>query len=366
MIQTAEASTPPPLADHPDGVGFRVPYQLTWCHAADGVRLRAAFWQSPQPERPTGTVLVVQGRSEFVEKYREVIGELGARGFATVAFDWRGQGRSTRQLGNLGKGHVEDFDDYLLDLDAIIGEMTAREMPKPWTILAHSMGAAVALLALARGPSPFVRAMLSAPMVGLNGWNGSFLARMIARTCASLGLAHAFVPTGRPTPVPQSAPFATNPLTSDERRYGVMCGWLDAAPSLGIGDPTIGWVDAAFNAMQQFQNPEFGRVNRTPIMMILAGKDSIVSTKAAARLAHTMRGASCITLPGIRHEVLMERDEARNLFWRAFDEFVIRSEEQASHREQTNPVNPPPFATEMPDLAAALDLQGLPSALGTT
>ena len=45
-----------------------------------------------------GTVVVLGGRAEFIEKYFEVIGELLARDFAVAALDWRGQGGSARRL----------------------------------------------------------------------------------------------------------------------------------------------------------------------------------------------------------------------------------------------------------------------------
>ena len=51
------------------------------------------------PERPRGTVVLLTGRGEFIEKYAtEVVGELLERGFAVVALDWRGQGLSDRPL----------------------------------------------------------------------------------------------------------------------------------------------------------------------------------------------------------------------------------------------------------------------------
>ena len=56
----------------------------------DGVNLRFARW-APPPGRK-GTVLVLQGRAEFIEKYFETVRDLRARGFAVVTFDWRGQG----------------------------------------------------------------------------------------------------------------------------------------------------------------------------------------------------------------------------------------------------------------------------------
>ena len=43
----------------------------------------------------------------------------------------RGQGGSAHQLRNERKGHVEDFEDYLLDLDALIGAYYAIK-PDKW------------------------------------------------------------------------------------------------------------------------------------------------------------------------------------------------------------------------------------------
>jgi len=64
--------------------------------AADGLPIRVARWH---PEgRARGTIVVVQGRAEYIEKYFETIGELLQRGFCVVSFDWRGQGLSGREI----------------------------------------------------------------------------------------------------------------------------------------------------------------------------------------------------------------------------------------------------------------------------
>ncbi|MEI9901544.1 MAG: hypothetical protein WDN31_17105 [Hyphomicrobium sp.] len=49
--------------------------------ASDGVRLRYAYWRATG-RRQRGTICLFQGRTEAIEKYFEVIGELRERGFA--------------------------------------------------------------------------------------------------------------------------------------------------------------------------------------------------------------------------------------------------------------------------------------------
>ena len=97
--------------------------------AADGVRLRAVRWTPPSNGR--GTVAVLGGRGECIEKYFEVVSELLARGFAAASVDWRGQGGSERQLRNARKGHVDDFSHFGRDLDAFVELGSSALMPAP-------------------------------------------------------------------------------------------------------------------------------------------------------------------------------------------------------------------------------------------
>src|ERR1700694_6102998 len=75
-----------------------------------GVALRFARWAPPQGRQ--GTLLVLPGRTEFIEKYFEVVGEARARGFAVAMIDWRGQGLSGRALLGPRKGHGGRLSGY--------------------------------------------------------------------------------------------------------------------------------------------------------------------------------------------------------------------------------------------------------------
>src|SRR5512146_3360591 len=131
----------------------------------DGVDLRFARW-APPPGRK-GTVLVLQGRAEFIEKYFETVRDLRARGFAVVTFDWRGQGLSDRALSDRHKGYVRDFSQYAIDLDAIMEQVVLPDCPPPIFALGHSMGAAIAIRACHDGSRWFARVVLASPMIAL-------------------------------------------------------------------------------------------------------------------------------------------------------------------------------------------------------
>lgn len=289
--------------------------------ASDGAQLRAAYWR---PEgAPRGTVAVIQGRAEFIEKYFETIGELLERGFVVAAFDWRGQGLSQRLLRNRAKGHLRRSTDYRLDLDAFIRQLLAPDCPKPWFALAHSMGAAAVLdhSAACVGEEPFARIVGTAPMVDLHGFPGSHMARRLAASFRNMGLARLFVPGGGPRTLMEK-PFVNNVLTGDQRRYARAAQIIQAAPAVGIGDPTVGWAHAAYHLMDRLTADGYAERIRTPTLLFAAGDERLVSTPAIERFARRLKTATCVVLPEARHEILMERAEIRAKFWAAFDAFA--------------------------------------------
>ncbi|MGD0643105.1 MAG: alpha/beta hydrolase [Roseiarcus sp.] len=287
--------------------------------AVDGVKLRTARWVPASALR--GTVAILGGRGEFIEKYFETIQQLLDRGFAVATVDWRGQGGSARQLSNPRKGHIDDFSLYERDLDALVGEVLGPSCPRPWFGLCHSMGAAI-LLAVARaGRCPFERLVLTSPMIALSALKRPRVARLVAEALDSVGLGGAFSPGGGSKMV-LAGPFAGNPLTSDPVRYARISGVIAAAPELGLGWPTVGWLHAAFRLMRAFEDPDFPRRTLTPALVVASGADRVTDTRAAERFASRLRAGRLIVVDGAEHEIMMERDIFRDRFWAAFDSFI--------------------------------------------
>jgi lysophospholipase len=289
---------------------------------SDGLRLRIARWDAVNRKNCLGTIVVFGGRAEFIEKYFEVVGELLERRFAVVALDWRGQGGSARELENPRKGHVDDFALYERDVAALRAYLEEERCPPPIYALAHSMGAAILLNLARRGELSFVeRMVLTAPMIDIHGLRHPSFARWLAEGLDILGFGTAFIPGGGETSV-STKRFDGNVLTSDQRRYGRAAAVIAAAPQLGLGDPTIGWVNSAFRAMAQFADPEFARRTLTPILVIASGADRVVDTPAAERFSSRLKAGRVLVVPHARHEIMMERDPFRQQFWAAFDAFI--------------------------------------------
>jgi lysophospholipase len=282
----------------------------------DNVHLRVARWAPPSACK--GTVVLLQGRTEFIEKYFETIRDLRSRGFAVVAFDWRGQGLSDRIIGDPNKGHVRSFSDYAIDLKVIMEQVVLPDCPPPIFALGHSMGGAIVIRTCHDGERWFERIVLCAPLIALPGaWTNRFGAPVL-RCMRLMGGGSAYA--HRETAIDMN--FATNRLTSDPVRHARNIGVLQDEPALGLGAPTIAWADEALRLMKAFAKPAYVATIRQPILMIAAGNDEIVSVKAIETFAVNLLAGRQLIIPGAKHEILQEQDRYRSQFWAAFDAFI--------------------------------------------
>ena len=288
---------------------------------SDGVALRHARWKATT-RKTIGTVCLLQGRGEQIEKYFETIGELRSRGFAVATFDWRGQGGSERRLRNRMKGHVDSFEEYDRDLEAFMQHVALPDSPQPYFALAHSTGALVCLRTTHEGRVRFSRLVLVSPLVGLGQIRPSQPnAFRIAAFMTAIGLGETIVPGGQARAIDKT-PFEGNVLTGDAARYQRTVDLYTKLPQVAVGAPTFGWLYAACRAMNEANEPDFGPAIRVPTLVISGALDRLVSMTAAENLAAALRAGGQVVIPGAHHEIMMERDPIRAQFWAAFEAFV--------------------------------------------
>lgn len=310
---------PPPSPSITDAGGV-----LHWVDRPGGVRLRAAHWPHLREGGGRGTVLLLNGRTEFMERWHETVAALRHRGFAVWSFDWRGQGGSSRLLPDGSVNHVPDFNDHLGDLDALLDGHVLPGRTGRLVLLGHSMGGHLGARALARRPELFARAVLSAPMIGVRrppGVPQPLLRGLVRLACLGPGLHARFAP-GTPRAPDLQRPVERSVLTSCAERHAADQALQRGNPHLVTGGASWGWLRAAMDSIALLQRPATAARITAPVLVLLAGADTLVDNAAARRWAQRLPHGEVVELPGARHELLREQDRHRLQAWAAVDRFL--------------------------------------------
>ncbi len=293
------------VADAPSGA------VVVWATAGTGAkaaRIRLASWKAGDK----GTVLLLPGRTECIEKYGRAAGDLVARGFSVITIDWRGQGLADRPLADPMMGHVGDFAEYQLDLDAMLAEAGRLALPQPWFMVAHSMGGCIGLRALMRG-LPIKAAAFSAPMWGIAmaAWLRP-VASVVSALAGPLGLVGRYAPSTSGQAYLLQVPFEGNVLTSDREMWNYMRRQVAEVPALALGGPSIGWLKAALrecSALAAMPAPG------VPAICALGTAEKVVDVAPVhLRMAGWANGQLDL-YPGAEHEIMMEGPAMRKRFF---------------------------------------------------
>jgi lysophospholipase len=300
---------------HPDALVFS-----TWA-APDGWPHRAYRWPgaaAASGATPRGSMIFQAGRIDFIEKYIEACDHWHQAGWAVEGFDWRGQGGSGRLYPGHPVDHRESFDPLIDDLAAYVAGWRART-PGPHVLVAHSMGAHVALRLVAERSVPLDALVLVAPMLRLNtGQIPPRLAPALVRIAMRAGLGRrAAWPDRRDDSRRQSR------LTADRARYEDSQWWKAKMPELAGGPPSWGWLSAAFAAGDLIDRLPLEQV-RVPVLLLAAGRDKLVDGATIARVAARLPDAELRVFPDAAHELLREADADRLPAMAAIDDFLAR------------------------------------------
>ena len=279
-----------------------------WQNTRDGTRLRIGLWHA---KGPNGTVFLLPGRTEYIEKYGRTAQVLADAGYATLSLDWRGQGLSDRALPDRMVGHVTDFAEYQDDLDTLLAFAKAQGLPQPFHMLAHSMGGCIGLRGLLRG-LPVKSAAFSSPMWGILI---SPLLRPVANTLSAaartLKFDHHYTPGTGPSTYVIDAPFEGNTLTTDADMWAYMKRQAQAHPDLSLGGPSYGWLRAALvecQALARLPSPA------TPCLCGLGSRERIVDTQPVRTRMKVWPNGRLSLVQTAEHEILMEKPALRSAF----------------------------------------------------
>lgn len=285
--------------------------QAHWVKTSDGLRIRVGHWQTEATTK--GTVLLFPGRTEFIEKYGPTAIELTARGYASVAIDWRGQGLADRMLPERLLGHIGLFTDFQKDVTAVLDLADRLALPKPYFLNGHSMGGAIGLRALIEG-LPVNACTFTGPM-----WDIYMapamrpLSKLMGKIGPAIGLGGKLVPTLDLDNYALVNPFEGNTLTNDPDGYQFMRDQMTTQPDLTLGGPTIQWLGEGLKdcaALAAMDSPKL------PCITFLGKQEQIVDCPAIHDRMARWPGGELVLLDDVQHEVMMEAPDVRT---RVFD-----------------------------------------------
>ncbi len=257
-------------------------------------------------DRPgKGAIVISNGRTEAVVKYKEVIYDLFKNGYSVYIHDHRGQGFSGRMLPDMDMGYVDEFQNYISDMKYFYDNFVKKGNHKNIYLLAHSMGGVIGVSYLEQHQNDFKAAAFSSPMLGLP-----------FPTCLAIGLLtgddpeYAMGNTGYEEGI---VSFEENTLTNSEIRYNRMNMIFEEFPRARLGGATYQWV---YKSCKQF-DIIFDNISKikTPLILFSGGDEAIVSATAHTdfieELKNSGKEAEGYLVENAKHELFIEKDEYR-------------------------------------------------------
>ena len=107
--------------------------EMNW-KARDGLDIFAQSWE-PTILQPKAVVCLVHGLGEHTSRYAHVAEAFGRQGFVLFGADSRGHGRSDG-----ARGHISSIEDFMQDIDELLGQARARYPDLPIILYGHSLG----------------------------------------------------------------------------------------------------------------------------------------------------------------------------------------------------------------------------------
>ncbi|MCK5169126.1 MAG: lysophospholipase [Bacteroidales bacterium] len=148
-------------------------YKSTVYTSFDGMKLSGYVWEPK--ESPKAIINLVHGYSEYCERYDHWAMKFTENGYLVHAIDYRGHGRSDGR-----RGHINQFDDFLNDIDILVKESNKLYPDLPQFIYGQSLGGSIVTNYTLKRENNFKGAVISSPWYKLS-FDPSALMLLFAR-----------------------------------------------------------------------------------------------------------------------------------------------------------------------------------------
>lgn len=269
---------------------------------------------------PQGVLVISPGQSEPALKYIELAYDLKNLNYDIYIIDHRGQGLSERLLEDPIKSHVENFSDYAADFTTFVKEIVKPQSYPRSVVLAHSMGGAVASLALSKNPHLFSKVILSAPMIMIETKPyPPPVALLFSQFLDGIRKSTQYAPGQKPFD-PNYA-FEDSTVTTSLIRFKINKELLLSHPELQIGGTTVRWVKTSLWTTRGFRGQK--NVFQVPTLILQAGADTWVKPEGQHDICSASPQFCRIqVISNSKHEIFMEKDIYRDLALKFIRDFL--------------------------------------------
>ncbi len=124
----------------------------------DGLSLRGKLWRPDHA--PWGVICVIHGLGEHIGRYEHFARYMMERGYAVLATDLRGHGRSEGR-----RGHISSYKALMDDISILLEEAGGRFPGTPLFLFGQSMGGNLVINHALRRESPISGVIASSPLL---------------------------------------------------------------------------------------------------------------------------------------------------------------------------------------------------------
>lgn len=304
-----------------DGNPLPENFKAGYFEGFDGRKLRYALCRTTG-QRAKGTIVLLHGRNECIEKYFETIKAFTDYGFWVATFDWRGQGGSERLLEGQQRGHVARFEHYEEDLKIFLQTIVLPDARIPFFAVGHSTGGLVLLSAAPHLANRLERVVVCAPFLDLTvkGLKKS-VTKLFIKSALLFRMGHKIFP--RPV---QTLEAQLQNLTNDHKRFQRNHEIVTQYPEFAAGPPTFRWIHEATKTMGRISQEAFLERIQIPTLILAGTDDGIVPYHSLETISTRFRAGAILPFFGARHELLHEIDMHREPAIAAIHGFFDRGE----------------------------------------
>ncbi len=265
-----------------------------------------------------GTVVISHGFTEASVKFHEFIFYLLQSGWNCAVLDHRGHGYSVRAGKDPNVVHIDAFRQYVEDLHGFVHEVVLSDAAKPTVLFGHSMGGCIAAQYLEEYPEDFSRAILNAPMLGLqSGGMPPWLGVLVCDLMSLVGKGKEklyFHSDFRPDAV-----FEEDCATS-RARFDFYQSLRREQKELQTSAASYRWTREAILAGKKAVR-DAGKI-RVPVLLLQAENDTLVSPQAQEAFIQKVQDGRLVRVAGSKHEIYRSSNAILEEYWRVLLDFL--------------------------------------------